>query len=76
MKIEQSHFEKSGNESDDCKEPLCVLIQMFVLKCWDTPPLNVIDVTERFDGSQHENRKVRGYVFSHGKFTSTFILQQ
>ncbi len=71
LKIDQSHFEKSGNESVDCKEPLCALIQMF-----DTPPLNVMDVTERFDGSQHENRKQLGYVFSHGKFTSTFVLQQ
>lgn len=54
LTIGQSNFEKSGNESVDCKEPLCVLIQMFVLKCSDTPPLNVMDVTDRFHGMKIE----------------------
>lgn len=40
----------SGNESDDCKKTPCVRIQMFILKCWDTPPL--LKMLQRFDGSE------------------------
>lgn len=73
LKIGQSHFEKSGNESVDCKEPLCtypnVCFKMFrhtTAKCYGCYR----------QISCHENRKELGFVFSHRKFTVTFILQQ